>query len=485
MKNRVKILLASLSFSMLVASCSDFLDVNTDPNNPTSVTVKELLPSAQAAIAYVMGNDLQIIGGIYSQYWTQNPGASQYSPLERYEQNSSATNGIWQVLYTEALQNLRVIEQKAKAGGLKQYEAISKILQAYTFHVLTDCFGDIPYTEAFQSDKNNLSPKYDDGQSVYNSILTLIADAEKIIDATDPVHPGADDLIYGGVMEEWVRFSNTLKLRVLMRLSEVDPTKAQTEIAKLEKAEFLSTGESGKVSYSTTGGNTNPLYAAIVGLGNTQNLLASRTAIDSFAIASDPRISIFYVPLTNGNYVGNLQGAYNVPIVANSISLPSANVGARANENSAKAPVIFISSAESYFLQAEAISRGWLKSTLTAEEAYADAIYSNFLDNGLTVKQADTTVLINAPFPTTGTLQQKVRAIINQKWLSMCGTQGFEAWTEWRRTGYPTLKTSVNSTLPAGVFPSRLIYPDRERNRNLNAPKTIPDIQVKLWWDKN
>ncbi|NJN33006.1 MAG: SusD/RagB family nutrient-binding outer membrane lipoprotein [Saprospiraceae bacterium] len=485
MKNSIRILLISLSFSMLLASCSDFLDVNTDPNNPSSVTVKELLPPAQAAIAYVVGNDLQIVGGIYSQYWTQNPAASQYRTLEDYNQTTSATNGIWLTLYTDVLQNLRVIEAKAKADDLKQYEAVSKILQAYTLHILTDCFGDIPLSEAFQADKNNFSPKYDSQQSVYNSILALIADAEKVIDADDPVHPGADDLIYGGDMHEWERFSNTLKLRVLMRLSEVDPTKAQTEIAKLEGAEFLDVNETAKIAYSTTGGSTNPIYSVIVGLGNTQNLVASRTIIDSFAATADPRLRVFYLPLPNGNFVGNLQGAYNIPPVANTISFPSPKVGARAgDENSAKAPVNLISSAESYFLQAEAISRGWLKSTLKAEEAYADGIYSSFLENGLTTAAADTTVLKSSPFPTTGTVQQKVRAIINQKWLAMCGTQGFEAWTEWRRTGYPTLKTSASSVLPTAVFPSRLIYPDREINRNLNFPG-VKVVSEKLWWDKN
>ncbi len=182
-----------------------------------------------------------------------------------------------------------------------------------------------------------------------------------------------------------------------------------------------------------------------------------------------------------GNVVGIPQGNYNTQASASS---PSDLVGAlAADANSALAPVKFLSSYESMLLQSEAIARGW--GTGDDQMMFEAAIDANFNAYGLT--STDATAYINGSYwgayPSGGTTQEKVRHIITQKWFCMTGNQGFEAWTEQRRTGYPDFFTvSVNSLAGAGKFPGRFLYPNTEVTRNQKFPgqKLVTD---KVWWD--
>jgi len=141
--------------------------------------------------------------------------------------------------------------------------------------------------------------------------------------------------------------------------------------------------------------------------------------------------------------------------------------------------VKFMSSYESYFLQAEAVARGWM--TGDATTLYQKGITASFTAYNAVPGTYITTQV--AAFPATKAAQ--IGAIITQKYFAMACNQGFEAWTEWRRTGYPTFfVTPVVSSLPAGTFPARFLYPNTELTRNPNFPgaKLITD---KVWWDVN
>jgi hypothetical protein len=204
---------------------------------------------------------------------------------------------------------------------------------------------------------------------------------------------------------------------------------------------------------------------------------------------NDPRIDIFYKRATaapnTGNQVGIVQG--NGRLLPNPASLndrqfskPGPAVGGPGGPTAA---VIFISEAESYFLQAEAVARGW--GTGDAEQLYYDGIALSFLSWGLSIGQFNTYAAQTAiDYPVTGTMEQKIRAIIFQKWTSMCGSENLEAWTEWRRTGYPDIFTVSTTSNIGNKFPVRLLYPDSEITSNPNTPaqKTVTD---KVWWDVN
>ncbi len=483
-KNKLitQIVFTSLILLFSVTSCKkEFLDINENPNNPLDVEVEVLLPSAQAAIAHVMGNNLQIFGGFYAQYWTQSSSASQYKTIEQYSPAANDFDDPWRILYADALQDLKKMREKATLKEWDNYIAIAKILEAYTYQVLTDNWGRIPFSEALRAEEGLLSPIYDSQESVYNGIIKLLNDADGLIDESSDFVPGTDDLYFHGDMGMWRKFGNTLKLRVFLRLHYINPA-SDTAVQSLDGADFLAAGENVKLDYTSQGGNTNPLYSAIVEVGSTQNIVASATAIDYMLANSDARIDYLYVP-TGPDYVGLPQGKYDT-LVSFPAALPGAVTGANADdETSALASVILMSGYESLFLQAEGAARGLLSGS--AKSLYEEAITENFASFGIT----DSTPFFyytqpNIDFPTGGTTEDQIKRIITEKWIAMCGKQGNEAWIESRRTGYPDFFTVSANSLLGQVFPGRLLYPDNELTRNANFPGQ-PSITDKVWWDNN
>lgn len=543
MKSLYKIALGVSALSMLFfAGCKKFRDVNKNPNNPDQVTIQLLLPSAQAEIAQSLGGKFQIAGGIWSQYWTQDPSASQYRGFEQYVVDASEFNNQWNGLYAGALTDL---EQIIKLGGTqKNYIAIAKILKGYTFQLLTDEFGDVPFSEALQGESQGLtSPHYDNQEAVYNGLISLLKEGVSELD-DDAAHPAGDDLIYGGDLDSWRKFGNTVLLRVYLRLAYRSPAVAEAGITELyaNGIGFIEEGGTAQIVYSSEPGNYNPMYSEINNavINRQLNIIASSTAIDSFLANNDARIAAFYFP--NGTFKGLKQGNFRSP--GATYSTPSAAVGgdvrAASVAQSAVAPVIFLSDYESLFLQAEAAVRGWgtgndqelfergvtanfqayggpindaidvVFASQIADSVAIDAVNGHAVDIKFSLNYAITTYLhgdgsiLNegdyylegdpvsvtpasfwGTYPSAGSTEEKLKFIITQKWFSMCGNQSVESWNEWRRTGYPNFfNVSVESEITPGAFPVRFPYPEGEQSNNLNFPgqKQITD---KVWWDAN
>jgi hypothetical protein len=488
MTRKYKLNLKQALFIGLVAAagfsgCKKYLDTNQNPNNPDTANPTLLLPTTQAAISQVIGNSFQVFGNIWAQYWTQSPLASQYKTMDQYAPAATDFDGPWLNIYRGALINADLIIKSPEAG-LENIKGIAYLIKAYSFQVATDAFGDVPLSQALQPTVYQY-PKYDAQQAVYDSIFVYINRAIPLLNATGGVAPGAQDMIFQGNMAQWVAFANTLELKAYLRLAIKDPATAQAGIAALYKTNptFLTTDAT--ITYTSTGGNENPFYNEAVALGKTQNVVASSTVVNNFIRNNDPRLEKFFVIYNNpaqDSLESIPQGsflAYNQKIV----SPPSPLVGGQAiNPASATAPVKLISATESYFLQAEAVARGWATGSLTT--LYEAGITASFTATGA----GDATTYINTapdalPALTAAvSVNDKVKAIITQKYYAMCGFQGFEAWTEWRRTGYPTFfVTSAGSTIAAGEFPLRMLYPNSELTSNLNYPGTVL-INVPVWW---
>jgi len=480
-KNFVRSVLGALSVLLFIQTgCHKFLDINEAPTKLIDPDPSYLLPTSQANISMVIGNHFQVYGGIWAQYWTQDISGIQYRNIEQVNLTPSDFDRPWQLLYVGALRNLQVIINKANTKRVKQYAGIAELLKAYTYQVLTDAFGDIPVRDAVRAvDEDILAAAYDPQKMVYDSIFAMIDRGLNLIDPESTVRPGNDDLIFGGNMAAWEAFGNTLRLRAYMRLAKIDAAFAARGISNLDGAKFLTSDA--KITYVNTNGNNNPLFAEILGLGRTQNLVASSTAVDRMNGLNDPRVYKFYRtdPDTMG-IAGIPQGTYRMQWNY-LFSTPNVAVGAYGqNDSSALAPVKFISAAESYFLQAEAVARGWLPGD--AKALYRQGITASF--TAYNVAQRNYISNVVDAFPATGT-EAQVKAIITQKYFAMCGNQNFEAWTEWRRTGYPSfLVRSQASVLPAGRMPQRLLYPTSEITRNPKFPgaKRVYD---KVWWDAN
>jgi len=506
MKKNTKIgLVCLMLLALSVSSCKKYLNVNTNPNISQTATVQTLLPAGLLYVGTSVGVDLEIDGSFWAQYWTQSPGASQYRLLDSYTPYQDIFSTPWTNLYAAA-ENFYQLYNLADSQKKKQYMAISLLMRAYTFQLITDGWGDVPFTQALKgqyADGHLVNPKYDSQMVVYNGIIAEIDSANVLINPSDPVLPGADDLIYGGKMKEWQKFSNTLMLKVLLRMSMINPAAAKAGIMALYATSpaFIGVGDDAFIGYGYNTTNRNPLYAEEIGLFNTQNLMGSATCIDSMNSNNDPRINVFYEPAgaystpTLNVFVGLTQGNYDAAYSSGIFSLPSQYVAGDASPNaiSATAPVNLITSYESLFLQAEVAARGWVNGG-TDSTLFASAISAsfNYYNNQLnTVTGLTGTANYNSymaggghwtKYPTGAPADTLVKYIITQKWFAMCGNQGFEAWSEWRRTGYPNfLVYSVNSQI-GNNFPKRFLYPTSESTVNASYPGLAP-LTSNVWWD--
>jgi hypothetical protein len=502
--NKKLVIAVTAALALGVTSCRKFLDVNTNPNISQTATVETLLPAAQLYVGSAVGVDLQINGSIWAQYWTQTPVASQYIALEQYSPGQDVFSTPWKNLYAAA-ENFYQLYKLADSQKKKPYKAIALLMQAYTFQMLSDGWGDVPMKYALQGqylDGHIVNPKYDSQRVVYSQILGYIDSANKLI-AEGSKLSVAGDLIYNGSMTRWTKFSNTLRMKVLLRMAYVDPTGAKARMDSLYAKSPTFIGNGDDAVLNVYGGNSNtksPLYAEISSsvMVGVQNLAGSSTAVDSLNNNNDPRAYLFYSVNSAGGISGITQGSYNVSVPGGSYSTPSGYVGGDLNDatNSAKAPVNLITASESYFLQAEVVARGWqgMSSSLADDSLFYYGIKANFSYYGSALAAAwgtDTAYkdYMNGGgywtmYPIGGTTEDRLRFIITQKWFAMDGNQAFEAWTEWRRTGYPDFLIHPKNSLIGTDRPARFLYPTSESTTNTNFPGVV-GLTTKMWWDKN
>ncbi|WP_316834150.1 SusD/RagB family nutrient-binding outer membrane lipoprotein [Pedobacter nutrimenti] len=490
--NPKKLLLFVFVGAIGMTGCKKFLDINQNPNNPDSADPSLLLPTVQASAGQVVGNAFQVYGNMWAQYWTQHPSASQYRTIDQYKLTNTAFDRPWLTLYRNGLINAELII-KNPGSGLEYIKGIAYIMKAYTFQLTTDAFGDVPLTQALQGNGFG-SPKYDTQELVYDSIFNFI-DKGKALLAVNSIDPAGQDMIFGGrngsvdvKTDKWTLFANTLKLRAYLRLAKINPAKAEAGVKALYASGALFLTTDAGIKYSTTGGNQNPFYNEMVAL-NTQNVVASSTAVNAFDRNNDPRVDRFYDAVKDQKARSIIQGSFSQPKVETVVAVPGALVGGNLSSGtSATAPVKLISAAESYFLQAEAAARGWATGDATA--LAKSGVEASFVATGLTVASADTYFAAaqdgSAAFSAAGSnVELKVKAVITQKYYAMCGFQGFEAWTDYRRTGYPNfLIKSLASSLGGNKLPMRLLYPNSEATSNLNFPGN-QTLDTPVWWGKN
>lgn len=511
-----------------LSGCETFLDKNDNPNDPTSVTSELILPSAQNTILSQVGNTFNVLGNLYVGNWAQAGDYLFYVPQQQYNLTPLSYDATWTNLYAGSLEDLAALESRAQTNGQKNFVAIAKIMQAYNLQILVDAWGDVPYSEALQGPAN-LTPKFDKAEDLYDQMIVLLNDGIASIDPASQ-NPGTNDIVFKGNMAKWQRFANTLKLRIYIREAQARESVSKAGIAALmsSKAEFLKAGEdvAGNPGYLNTAGKLSPLYGAIglnAGGSVTSNYKATRgnvLALNYLIQSGDTlRLKRLYAPrgyspeagaaaVSNNvsNFFGVASGvnsgvaAYNssqLSPVGPAIIIPPA-------QNGFAAPVYLMTAAESFFLQAEAVQRGYM--TGTAKDLYNAGISESFRQLGLTADQAKTyySKTVKNPGPKTfyglpatagaldlkivdpnfDTTPNKVEAIITQKWIALNGYNGFEAWCEFRRTGFPSgnylsLNRVVNS------FPVRLPYPQNELNNNPNTPKGVTIDGPKIFWDVN
>jgi hypothetical protein len=477
-----KIIIGIYIITLLLSACNTDLDINRDPDSLSEVPMSSQLPAGVVGIVAAEGSYYAIIGGFWSQYWTQSNAANQYKDIDGYIIGTGDYFGAWNAMY-DALGDIRNVKKVALAQQNWKYYLIATTMEVQASQVLTDFYGSIPYSEA--NNKNILEPKFNTGEEVYDLMIADLNSAlSKNLSNSSGITPSNDDLIFGGDMSKWVKFANTLKLKLYMRQTYSSrATSVNASITSLLASGVPFLDEDAAMKQFVDQPNlSNPLYESDRRkLNVATNLRMSKTLSSFFDKNTDPRKAKYYGagnPLNQGDFTSTVSAA-TVSVV----------------NLSATTPIYLMSKEESLFLQAEAELR--FGSNAKAKKFYDDAVIENFNKYGLS---GASFIAVGGAYeyPNSGTFDNKLESIITQKWISSFPGNGFEGFFEKNRTDYPKT-SSVTQTDPAyvpgeitysangatgGKFPKRIVYPQEETNTNSNTPSTsLFKITVPVWWD--
>lgn len=481
-----KFIISIIVLSTAFVGCSTDLDINRDPDqlDPNSAPLSAQLPAGITGIAGSEGASFAIIGGFWAQFWTQSNAANQFKDIDNYSIGTADYNFAWDGMY-DALGDIRNVKRRALAEGNWKYYLIATTLEVQASQILTDFYGSIPYSQANNS--NILAPAFDSGEDVYDAMIVDLNDAlSKDLSESLGTPPANDDLIFRGNMDNWTKFANTLKLKIYMRQTESSRASVAdagitqllaSGVAFLDTDAALAKDKDGAPIFIDAINQSNPLYEYINRRLNVATNLRMSTTTASFLDANtDPRKAAYYLA---GNSLN--QGDYANPVGAGTIAIVNLNFAT---------PVLFLSLEESLFLQAEAAER--YSGGAGAQALYDAAVTANFARYG----ESAATLLSGAyAYPTAGNFDAKLKAIITQKWIASFPGNGFEAFFEQNRTGYPQISAvpqtnagyvpgefayGVNG-VTGGQFPKRIVYPLSERNPNPNAPALVP-LTTPVWW---
>lgn len=461
-------LISILSIALLFSSCSSWIDssMNTSPNNPTDVPVTLLVAPIEANLAYVVGGDLARTNCIWMQ---QIAGiASQPFDLDVYNISESDVNNSWSYnLYTPGMYNTKILMAKAVTQTSPYYAAIAKILMAYQLGVTTDLWGDIPYSNALNGANGQTKSTYDKQQAIYTTIFSLLNDALTDLSASSSTFvPGADDLIYGGDLTKWTKTVYALTARYKLHLVKVGSASYADVLAALAKA-YTSNDDDLKLVFGSAYSNSNPMYRFSQERGGY--IGANTNFLSMLTTAKDPRLAVYYQATDTSTVKGVVKLSYTGSAAGEGNAKASV-IGV--NYASPASPVYLMSYTEVKFIEAEASYQ--TGNTARAITAYNAGLKASLVREGV----YDATWFAADSIPTGGIIT--LEKIINQKYLS--SFLQIETWSDWRRTGYPTLQLATGAF--TAEIPRRYPYPSDERLYNgSNEPSPLPKITDRVWWD--
>ncbi|PQA58775.1 SusD/RagB family nutrient-binding outer membrane lipoprotein [Siphonobacter curvatus] len=475
---------AALAFVLvgLSACTGEFDQMNTNPNNPTTASAELFMPHGiQTAVDAYWGGSLGMdVGNLVPQHWAR----IQYTDVDQYTTSNDVANAGWSNFYIEALADYQRIYKISQETGNTNYQAVATILRSWVFTLLTDVYGDIPYSDAIKGMEGTLQPKYDAQKDVYAGLIAELKTAAELINTTDKSKAIAGDILFNGDLTKWKKFANSQSLRILNRmLAKADaPIDVKAEIERILKDPtkypvLTSNADNVQLVYLNAAPSNNPVNE---NRKTRDDHRVSATLVNKLKGMEDARLKVYAnLPADGGDYKG----------VPNGLSASDANALGLSKTSkvgdyfvSATAPGVIMTYAELLFIKAEFAYKGitWAGEAATL---YTDAIKASHAQYGLTASDAYLTA--NAFKSGTAGYTQ----LIEQKWIALYG-QGVEAWTEYRRTGIPVLTPPTLNT-NGGVIPTRLPYPGSEESLNYtNFSEALKrqggqnDKKLKLWFAK-
>jgi len=469
----VSILFISVSF---FTGCEDSIeDINTDPLSATVIDPGLLMPEILVSgISSSRTIEEQFIN-IHAQKWSSITGFSLFTALERYSVHPVITDNIWFFHYNTALRNLQQMRILTEDNNPDATNIIgqAKILEAFVFLNLTQLFGDIPFSEA-QNVVDFPNPNFDTQEEVLRGLVELLDEGvAHLAEPTDIVTDG--DLLYSGDRDSWIRFGNSLKLRILMLIANVDPSVA-SEIQNTANQPLIISNEFvAKLDFVNVSGNENPIWKMLDAFNGGVNGFwgAGFVLVEIMNASNDPRRATYFDDV-NGEYVGQHQGVFS----SEGMSAVSLNI------INPEMPDIYATASETNFYLAEAVLKGWI--TGNANAFYQAGIKSSldFYDGTEgEILSTDKIIFMNAPRARIAgdDIETAIRKVQEELYVSNF-SRGLAAWTNWRRNKVPDFELPVGAVLNTII--RRLQIPLSEQTTNPNIPTNIPPLDQPMWFEK-
>lgn len=501
MKNKFTIF--CIAATLLLSACKKgYLDINTNPNKPSEVTPGLVLTNAlnSTAVSTTGSINFYQFASTWTGYWNYSGAVSAFAEERSYQftTNYSPAVSTWNNLYHN-LEDYDYVEKQSVTTKNTFFSAISKTMKAYDFHNLVDIFGNIPYSDALKSTAS-IRPKYDNAQDIYEDLAKKLDTAASLFKDNVGKVASADaayDIMYKGDAAKWGKFANTLKLRILLRQSEMPGrgTYILAEIAKITAngLGFIGSGDGGSVNpgYTNSAGKQNPFWSTFgySPVGKTaptdghRFYIASEYAMNFYQGNNDPRLSKVFTTIDDGNgttYSGSAFG----PTAGNADNPQFKSAIGTGLLKGADMAQPLLTDFESLFLQAEAAQRTYISAD--PRGLYESAVQQCFTYLGA----GSATAYLAASSVSNWTLApDKLSLIMKQKWAAMNGINDMESWADYRRLNIPAdIPISNNPAASVRKVPVRLLYPQSEYNYNPDnvlAQGTISQFTTRIFWDVN
>ncbi len=460
------------------ACTSGFEELNTNPNSPVQVQPNLLLRQ----VIYDLGDEMAYEGFVAGNLLSQHFTAIDFNLFDRHNLSQPQLGGNpWPTIYRNLRDNEILLALSRNNEAFAVYEAPSLILKSYMAALVTDIYGDVPYAEALQGTDGIVTPSYDTQESIYLSesgILDNLHQAIDLLDNNNYTTPLQGDIIYDGNLDKWKKLAASLFIKSSIRSSAA--TEVSEQVNTLFQGGHYITTQDENAVLDFLDSQPNNFRMANLRDGDFNLFVMSETAQGILQDLNDPRINTYYRPSgNNGSYTGLLNGpdASSTSISVSDYSL----TGTIFRENPGELFGNFITSWEIKFLLAEAALKGYIDGD--AQLLYEEGVRQAFAYWN-TEMPIDYLTSGNAAYNN----DQAIEQIITQKWIAN-SINGYEAWIEYRRTGFPALKT-ISASLNNNLIPVRMPYPADEEalnqvNFNIANNGDGNSVDRKVWWDIN